>query len=795
MTTATGCGKSILAIVEDALDLDDAAERAVFVARMCGGDRALREQVERLLALSDAPMTGLQTGHLAAAGGIEVPLPARIGPFRLLREIARGGMGAVVEAERDDGVFQQRVAIKLIRGDLTGDAMRRRFAEERRILARLQHPGVVRIIDGGEVAGQLWLAMDLISGEQVDAALDRRGANQRERLAAFEAVGEAVAYAHRQLVIHADIKPSNVLMDTAGQVHLLDFGIARLVVDNAEPSAGEIYPLTRGYAAPERAGGAAPTIAGDVFSLGMLLLVMLGGTVPSAISACVDGTHLPVGRLDGDLAAIVGKALAAASADRYPDVAALLADLRRLRAHVPVTARGDANWRYFAGKFVQRHRGGLVITALAAFVLICATAISTVQYLRAEQARSEADARFADARGTAHYLLFELIPTLENRPNSLRLRARIADVAQRYLDRLSSARQASDDVRLEAATGLWQLARYQASWGHPHLNQPQRAEANLAKAEALASRLPGGAAHVLRARIGIDRVLIATTIQTDLAKAEALATTMVASFGAAGVAAAGDGDPGLRLDADAALAELRGWQARYPDEIAIADRALARLPERNTRDALLQRNRFLRFKAEAQFYLDRKADATATYHDALAQIEHAHAAWPNDNYLLSRLSVAHWEVGSTLLDTQRLAQAAPLLEAAVNEAGRALAFDPEDLGARRSLRVARNTMAQLLSASGRSEQALAVLRQSLETDRQAMLAHADNAQLARDYVFDHDLLGEALSIAGRVRDACASDREALSLHADLARRGMQAGYDATNNIKLVKARIVKNCAD
>jgi serine/threonine-protein kinase len=260
-----------LAVVEEALGIDDPAARAAFVDQACGAAAALRARVEELLALDGGDAPFLQTSSFARAFGLTDVIAERIGPYRVTGEIARGGMGQVLGAERDDGRFQQTVAIKLIRADLASTAGLARFAEERRILARLRHPGIVRILDGGEHEDRPWLAMDLIDGLPVTEALDKAGAAQSARLDAFEQICEAAQHAHRNLVIHADLKPSNILMGADGVVHLLDFGIARLVGDLAADAGSAPSPLTRGYAAPERTGGAAPTVASDVFSLGMLL--------------------------------------------------------------------------------------------------------------------------------------------------------------------------------------------------------------------------------------------------------------------------------------------------------------------------------------------------------------------------------------------------------------------------------------------------------------------------------------------------------------------------------------------
>lgn len=502
-----------LIVVEEALGIEDSGARASFVARRCGSDPALKARVEQLLALESTALRLAPTETFLRPLSVIDVIPDRIGPFKVTGEIARGGMGAVVKAERDDGVFHQTVAIKLIRSDLASKRARQRFTEERRILAKLRHPGIVRILDGGEAEGRPWLAMDLVDGQPITEALE--GAGQAARLDAYEAVCEAVAHAHRNLVIHADIKPSNVLMSADGQVHLLDFGIARLIVEIDGEETGDPYPLTKGYAAPERGVGVPPTIASDVFSLGVLLLGMLGAELPGEETSHAPGTRLPVGQLTGDLAAIAGKALAERPEERYADVGELLADLRRHRMGEPVLARGDAGWRYVAVKFAGRHRRPLALALVAVLLLAGTAVVSTLSYVRAERARTEADRRFVELRGLAQFMLTELSDRLSDAPGTVAARARIADVAGTYLDRLRMVPDAPLDLRLDTARGYYRLAKLQGLPGVANLGHPDAAARSLDRAGAILAGLPptNADAQALQGDIAIARWTLASGTQ------------------------------------------------------------------------------------------------------------------------------------------------------------------------------------------------------------------------------------------------------------------------------------------
>ena len=486
-----------LRIVETALAVEDPSSRAAFVVAQCAGDAELLARVRALLARDDTDFRLTPTDTFSRPLSVVDAIPDRLGPYRVTGEIARGGMGAVVKGERDDGVFQQTVAIKLIRGDLASDRAKARFAEERRILARLRHAGIVRIIDGGDAESRPWLAMDYVDGAPIDQSLSAQNASLAARLDAFEAVCEAVAYAHRHLVVHADIKPSNVLRDGDGAVHLLDFGIARLMAAIDTEEVGDPYPLTKGFAAPERGVGTVPTIASDVFSMGVLLLAMLGKQIPGADAEFLPGTRLPKGALQGDLAAIAAKALAELPDDRYADVPELLEDIRRHRGWLPVAANGQPGWRYRVERFLFRNRRLVALGSAIALILLATSVVTTVQYWRAERARAEAEARFAEVRSLSRFLLFDVYDRLADAPGTVAVRARLAETARTYLDRLNSVPNAPADLQLDLARSYRRLATIQGLSGTSNLGQPELAQVSLRRAETLLAPLaqddPGNA--------------------------------------------------------------------------------------------------------------------------------------------------------------------------------------------------------------------------------------------------------------------------------------------------------------
>jgi serine/threonine-protein kinase len=393
-----------------------AAERARWLDAHCSDDPELRRELERLLA-ADAIADGVLERApelLADSMADAVDVPQRFGIWRVTGALGAGGMGEVWLAERDDGEFRQRAAIKQVAWPTPG--LLRRFRAERQILAALEHPGIARLIDGGvDDNGRPWLAMEYVEGVPITQWVRERRLNVRATVELLLRIGDAVQFAHRNLVVHSDIKPSNILV-ADGTPKLLDFGIAKVLAqDDTEHTRTLAQLLTPDYAAPELLAGEAITTSVDVYALGVLLYELLSGNRPyrlkalggaSALtgadikppSAAVDKT-LPDAKarkrtLHGDLDRIVLTAMARKPARRYASVEALASDLRRWLHGRPVAARGEHAWYRF-GKFVARNRVTVGLGSAAALALIATSIFALWQahqaHLQAGQARIQAD--------------------------------------------------------------------------------------------------------------------------------------------------------------------------------------------------------------------------------------------------------------------------------------------------------------------------------------------------------------------------------------------------------------------
>ncbi|MCC7064179.1 MAG: serine/threonine protein kinase [Planctomycetes bacterium] len=386
-----------------------AGEQIAYVQAHYGHDPALCAELLRLLAADATPTDGLLDGGAEALlRGKDALLGARFGAFRLVERIAEGGMGWVYRAERVEGDFAQDVAVKVLRFGLPTEAQRERFARERRTQARLVHPNVVRLLDGGTNAqGVPFMAMERIDGLPVTRHADSAQLTVRQRVELFIQICRAVHFAHQNLVVHLDLKPSNVLVDLRGAPKLLDFGVAALledVGDSGDPHTNRNRPLTPDYASPEQLRGDSVSTASDVYSLGAMLHELLTGRLPRELpgaSATAQPSQRP---LSGDLAHVVQKALRTEPKERYASCEAFASDLQRHLLGFPVEAI-EPSLGYRLRRFVARNRvatslGALVVLALAGGLVVTLrmAQVASLQRDRADLARAQAEHEMAHAR-------------------------------------------------------------------------------------------------------------------------------------------------------------------------------------------------------------------------------------------------------------------------------------------------------------------------------------------------------------------------------------------------------------
>jgi len=418
------------ALLEQALTLPE-ADRDAWLDEHCGGDEALKREVLELLSFDGEQTGGLRTSIESAAGSLvddqsDRMIGETVGNYKITGKIADGGMGSVYRAERVDADFEQQVAIKLLPPHQVDPKAAERFAEERRILATLEHPNIARLLDGGMLDnGSPYLVMEHVNGVSIDTYCRDNALGNRDIINIVLRICDAVQFAHRKLVVHRDIKPSNILVDATGTPKLLDFGIAKLLDPGQESAAltrADWRILTPLYASPEQVEGKPITTAVDVYGVGLLLYRLLTGRLPYAtsgdrpsdieraiVSTPAVSPSTAVGSaaseshpehwarsqqraLKGDLDTILLTALRKEPERRYASVALLADDLERYLEKQPIAARKES-FAYVAGKFVQRHRLPLTATATVLTLAVGLIAYYTAR-LQTERDTAEQTANF-----------------------------------------------------------------------------------------------------------------------------------------------------------------------------------------------------------------------------------------------------------------------------------------------------------------------------------------------------------------------------------------------------------------
>jgi non-specific serine/threonine protein kinase/serine/threonine-protein kinase len=451
-------------------------ERTAFLDYASNGDAALRREVESLVA-----------AHTDAGSRYEAPVVAtdpmldrQVGAYRILRRIGEGGMGAVYLASRADDQFRRLAAVKAILPELLDDQTRRRFENERHTLAALEHPNIVKLLDGGTTEdGVPYLVMDYVEGQPIDRYCRDRGLSIEERLALFRTLCGALHYAHQNLIVHRDLKPANILVTPQGIPKLLDFGIAKLL--RPAYAAGTVgftrtvaQPMTPKYASPEQIQGQPITTASDIYALGVLLYTLLAGTHPferqtqqscyeleKAICEGEAGKPSDVAppdlarQLRGDLDTIVETAMRKEQQKRYASAEHLAEDVRRYLDGQPVSARG-ASWLYRAAKFVRRHRVALGASVVAASLLAALAVKDDID-------RRSAERRFEDLRSFANFVINNLDEAM--RKGTLPAREALVRKAIPYLEGLRKE-AGTADLEREAVDGYLEIANIQGNpWG------------------------------------------------------------------------------------------------------------------------------------------------------------------------------------------------------------------------------------------------------------------------------------------------------------------------------------------
>jgi serine/threonine-protein kinase len=764
-------------------------ERDAWMARVAA-DRP--DLLTRLQALREADrLATLRTGAAAEAfeGEEEVAAPERIGSYRVLERIGRGGMGSVYRAERATGDFAHVVAIKIIKPGLLSHSLVDRFQRERQLLARLSHPNIARLYDGGEIeGGSPYIVMEYVEGLPLLQMVEEQRLSRGDRLRLFADICGAVAFAHRHLVVHRDLTPSNILVTPDRVVKLIDFGIARPpdVSGDLTPgtSGGSVasLSLTPGYAAPERTTSTNVTTAADIYSLGRLIEKLI---VPD--------------RQGRELQAIAAKATAQDPGARYPTAEALGADVQAWQNNLPVEALGGGK-RYRARKFVTRHRLEVAAAASAILLLVAALTITLLANSRAEQARAQAEARFQQTRGIAKALLFDAFDQVSRVPGSTAARHTLAQTGLAYLRALAADDDAPLDVRLEAANGFIRLSKVAGGGEGGQLGKYEDANALLARAETILLDLRRRYPHDPRVRQAHASLLVEQSganlynnNEIKLAREQAIAAQSLIKPTAAA-------DPeSARIFATAVQGEADsyGWDEDYQKARTAHLRAeafIAGLPPamQTQRPIMMARSGNLRLLGEAHHNLDQHGDARRVLDRAVAVNRHLLRADPHDPVLIRKLATSLWYRAVVHRTNMRDRLARESIEEAVANARLLRDRDPSDAGGLSLFAVTSEVQAQVLADQNRFKESYAVSDQIMAAHRRLVELAGNAPGALRSMATALSTRGGNFYNGGDYRRACDAWREARGIFLGFERRKVLTETDR-NGLGRVRNYLAASC--
>jgi serine/threonine protein kinase len=753
-----------------------ANQRTAFLERACGADAFLRAEIEKLIDGSDQAGNFIEKPPLIDLTTIELEetettlTDLRLGSYKVIREIGRGGMGTVYLAARADEEFQKHVAIKVVTAGFDHESIIQRFRVERQILAGLDHPNIARLLDGGTTqSGAPYFVMEYIEGRSIREYCDADRLTTIERLKLFQTVCSAVHFAHQNLVVHRDIKPGNILVTADGTPKLLDFGVAKLLSATAqgdELTGATMRMMTPEYASPEQARGETITTASDVYSLGVLLYELLTGHRPYRVTSrsmmevieaiCEEEPAKPstaIGRtitltvagrvteetvtpeevckardsepnrlrreLEGDLDNIVLKAMRKEPQRRYASVEQFSEDIQRYFDHLPVIARKDTV-SYRASKFIVRHKAGVAACALVIVALLAGAVTTLWQAHAARQQRDKAEHRFSQVRKLAKAVLFDYHDGVEKLAGSTHIREKMVRDALEYLDSLAADSAGDFTLQSEIASAYEKVGDVQ---GAPYrANLGNYAGALVSHGKALAIREELNSAPDASAQIKLD---------------------LARSYGSVGELSQVTGDiPAALGNYGKAFAVF----ASFSNRSAEAERSLSSLHVRF--------GRALRATGELTKALD-------NYRQGIAITSRLSAASPDEQVLKRDLAFTNIFLGDALKDSGEVKEAL----AAEREAFALLEplVTQTNAQSRRDVSVAQQRIAEVLERMGDKRGALEIDLKLLLIDQDLAKADPSNALMRRDIYIDYYKIAFLQEAIGEIKAALANQRICIAL--------------------------------
>ena len=812
--------RKALEVFERALDQPDDARKAWLHAHH-GEDPSLITEVKRMLDADAAAAVAFPTEGPMPDQSRRSP-PERVGQYRIAGLLGQGGMGEVYLGQRDDGLFEHEAAIKLVRPMAMQSIAIAQFEAERRTLARLTHRYIAQLFDGGVTAdGSPYFIMEHVRGSPIDAYVEQRALSLKAIIELMVKVCDAVQYAHQHLVVHADLKPSNILVNEATDPKIVDFGVSGAL--NASSTIETARPLgvTPAYSSPERIAGAAPAPAEDVYSLGVVLRQLVTGANPAVAGSDKPIADLIAGASDrskawrreraeavrGDLGRIIARATAKAKAARYSSVESLRNDLAAWAALRPIAEmRGD---RLHSLRLLFRRRTLRFVFAGAAVAgVLVALAVSTLLYLRAEEERQAADRRYGEVRELATFMMFDLYDELGKVAGNTQALELIAGRSLGYLESLRDDATAPLEVKVEAAAGYQRLADVLGNPHGPNLGERATATSMLDEAvavlEGLYTRNPDNRDVMLRlGEAAFSAATNAYVSDDNNEKARKLALRAADVYGQLSAQPDSTVDDRrnqqrARIVAAATLPWIGKPEEGITELLDIREKAaelLAQHPENADVEQFLGSTNVELARATVRLReASGKGGYALTYWDEAVRVrEKGWASNPQDTRTYRTLATILNERGAERRAVRQYDGALEDMKRAEAIALDLLGRDASDKGLKRLLGGIRDETAKTLAYAGRGTEAVAALPVALAQSEAEIAEAPDNAGVAREYAYSLSLYTDVYLQAGRKADACAmarkakaawshaNDLQALSPHDMRISRNELAAAEATCN--------------
>ena len=810
-------------IFAEALEISN-GHRLDFLRERCGADETLYAEVKSLLdANADTePLIEKNALNLAAKLNGKSYNFTKFGRYTVLREIGRGGMGAVFLAERNDGEYEQQAALKIIRQSFVNEEIERHFRRERQILASLNHPNIAKLLDGGvSEAGELFLVMEYVEGASLLEYTDRHQLNIEEKLKLFLKICRAVSFAHQNLVVHRDLKPSNILITEDGEPKLLDFGLAKITAPNDGLFAAEngfeqtktlFRAFTPAYASPEQIHGKPITTASDVYSLGVMLYELLTGEKPfqfegkslDEILKTVDYTEPPrpsaVGNsrlqisdskfenkqnpksktqnpksLKGDLDNITLKALRKEPARRYKSVEAFAGDIERHLKNLPIGARPNT-FGYRASRFFRRNKISVSATAFVILALLSGLAAALWQAHIARLERDRAEKRFADVRKLSNSLLFELSPKIERLPGSTEAREILVSQALEYLDSLAAESQNDLQLQSELATAYEKIGDLQGNPTNPNLVDSGKAIESYAKAGEMRQNLFEKNRNDVESEQKLAEnyhVLGNIYSQTNEIEAAAKNTNRALEIYEKLVAenpessklrlnlAKVDYDFGLNLQSNKKHSESLVYFEKAKNLLANLNSETPNQTEllRTIAETKIQ-------NANALSWTKRQTEAETEAKEAITIYEKLFAANPNDVAVRGGMWLTYW-LTSNIYQDQNDQLAYEFAQKALKVVAETVAQDGANIRAKQQLAKSYSTLGETATTIGKSAEAISYLEKACRMLREITDSTAKNNRLKSELALSLRRLGGAKAEQGFLADSLENLRQAEQTYLEI----------------------------